>query len=446
MRSKLASRMLCATFLALSLVVPTALAALPSPAKTAQRVDAAIAEELFGEETPLAPRSDDETYLRRVWLDLVGDIPTPEDVTAFLLDSSTDKRERAVQQLLASPYYGQNWARYWRDVIFSRTIEDRAYIAANAMETDLTGWLNEGVGWDQIAARFITSRGDVQERGSTAILMAQDGRTEETTAEVSRIFLGIQIQCAQCHDHPYDRWKREQFHELAAFFPRVGVRPVRGLTKRSFEVFGTDRFGRNAKKDNDRRPQAEHFMPDLNDPTAAGTQIQPKFFLTSATLQIGASDADRRGQLAEWLTDNEWFAIALVNRIWSELLGEGFYEPVDDIGPDRQASAPAAVQLLAAEFSNSGYDLRWLLETICLTEAYGRESRPRRDSEQTPFTANVPQRLRSDQLMNAILSALEVDESQPANRGGRQFANSPRKQFADVFGYDPSVARESVTL
>jgi len=419
-------------------------AAQPSAKATAQRIDAAIADELFNDETQLAPPSDDETFLRRVWLDLLGDIPTPEGLTAFVLDPSLDKRERTVRRLLESPYYGQNWARYWRDVVFSRTLEERAYLAANAMEADLAGWLNKSEGWDKIASRFITAHGNILEHGNTAIMMAQDGRTEETTAEISRIFLGIQIQCAQCHDHPYDRWKREQFHELAAFFPRIGVRPVRGITKRSFEVFSSDRFGRKKpKKDNDRRPQAEHFMPDLDNPTAKGTEIQPKFFLTGATLPFGANDVQRRSQLAQWLTENEWFSIALVNRIWSELVGEGFYEPVDDIGPDREATVPKAVKLLANQFRQSDYDLKWLFRTICQTEAYGRESRPRRTSGETPFTANVPQRLRSDQLFSAAHSALDIRESIDSSPRPRR--SGPRQQFAQTFGYDPSVSRDNVS-
>ena len=205
--------------------------AVPSPGNIAQRVDAAIVDELFDDSTELAPRCDDETFLRRAYLDIVGDIPTPEATIAFLLDSSSHKRERLVEQLLDDPHYGQNWARYWRDVVFFRAQEERARIAANAMEVDLADQLNGNEGWDSIASNFITAKGDVRENGHTAIIMAQDGRTEETTAEISRIFLGIQIQCAQCHDHPYDRWKREQFHELAAFFPRIGVRRIRGLSR-----------------------------------------------------------------------------------------------------------------------------------------------------------------------------------------------------------------------
>ena len=421
----------------------------PSAAAVARRVDELLAQEVFGESDELAPRASDEVFLRRVWLDLVGDIPTPEETIAFLLDSSPQKRQRVVSELLDTPAYGQNWARYWRDVVFYRALdEQQSQIAALAMEADLTQKLNENVPWDQIATEFITTRGDVLEDGSTAIVMAQEGRTEETAAEVARIFLGIQIQCAQCHDHPYDRWQREQFHELAAFFPRVGVRPVREVTKRSFMVIADDNPSRRRPNDNSIRPHAEHFMPDLEDPAATGAKMQPRFFLTDDSLPLGTTDANRRQKLAEWLTQNEWFATALVNRQWAELVGEGFYEPVDDIGPDRDPTAPKAVKLLSRKFAESGYDVKWLFTAICRTEAYGRAARPRPEPEDTPFTANVPQRLRSDQLLNAVYTALRVEEDQGATEGRAGFrrrgVQRPRRQFAETFGYDPSIAREEV--
>lgn len=424
------------------LPIATAFAAVPT--ETAKRVDQTIAKELFNDQTELAPLTNDATFARRVWLDIVGDIPTPEELTAFLLDPAKDKRQKLVVKLLANSHYGQNWARYWRDVILFRALDERANIVANPLEADLSGWLNENRPWSEIATRFITAHGDVREQGDTAIMMAQDGQTEEIAAEVSRIFLGVQIACAQCHDHPYDRWKREQFHELAAFFPRVAVRPVRDLTKRSFEVVSRDRFGNAMRVPvNERRPTSEHMMPDLEDPQAPGTKMEPKFFLTSSKIPWGTSDTQRRQQLASWFTENEWFATAVVNRLWAELVGEGFYTPIDDIGPDRTSVAPETVKLLSEEFRANGYDVKWLIETICQTEAYQRESRPRRELDATPFTANVPQRLRSDQLYNALLSALDTEEELPnvrqAIRGPR---GTPRGRFAEVFGYDPSVPRE----
>jgi hypothetical protein len=433
------------TFLVALLLVQAAVAA--PPQEVALALDQALAQDLFDSETDLAPLADDSTFLRRVTLDLVGDIPSPEATIAFLLDPSADKRARLVQQLLADPHYGQNWARYWRDVVFFRAQEERAEIAANAMVVDLAEHLNRNDRWDAIAAQFITAQGDVRENGHTAIIMAQDGRTEETAAEISRIFLGIQIQCAQCHDHPYDSWKREQFHELAAFFPRIGVRRVRDMTKQTFEVFSNDRYGKKPRKaNNDRRPMAEHQMPDLDDPSQPGQLMQPQFFLTSATLDPGMNDAQRRAKLAQWLTRNEWFSIALVNRIWSELVGESFYELVDDIGPERESKAPLTEQLLAKNFRRSQYDLKWLIATICQTEAYQRASRPRRESSGTPFVANVPQPLRSDQLLNALQTALNVPETTKTS-GGRKGKRqkSTRAEFEELFGFDPSIAREEIS-
>ena len=433
-----------------------AVAATPSAEKAARQVDRLLAEEVFGENTKPAPRVDDATFLRRVWLDIIGDIPTPEHVTAFLLDPAEDKRERVVRELLADPQYGQNWARYWRDVILMRRLEDRAAIVANALVVELTEKFNNNEPWDKIAGEFITATGDVKENGATAIHIAQDGRTEETTAEISRIFLGIQIQCCQCHDHPYDQWKREQFHELAAFFPRIAVRPVLSPTKRSLEVVADDRPGRPRRPnaDNPGRGSPEHFMPDLDDPAAPGTRMQPRFFLTSAQLPFGTRDGERRGTIARWMTENPWFATALVNRLWGELVGEGFYEPIDDIGPDRTPSAPKAVELLSGRFAESGYDVKWLFRAICATQAYQRESRPRRDEDGTPFVANVAQPLRSDQLYSALLTAVDVEESEQGfNPRGRRMPamgaygrnNTIRQQFEVAFGYDPSDPRETVT-
>jgi hypothetical protein len=420
----------------------------------AQQVDQALTKEVCGDPTKLTPRIGDAAYLRRVWLDIIGDIPTPEHVTAFSLDPDQNKRERVVKELLNSPQYGQNWARYWRDVILSRKLEDRALLVSNPLVTTLTEKFNANESWDKIATEFITATGDVREEGTTAIQMAQDARTEETTAEMSRIFLGIQIQCCQCHNHPYDHWKREQFHEFAAFFPRMALQQVQSPTRRTFMLVSDDRpnFARPNANAQNRRGKPEHFMPDLKNPTAEGTKMQPKFFLTSATLPFGTPDAERREKAAEWMTANPWFATAFVNRIWAELVGEGFYQPIDDIGPDRKPSAPKTVELLSRGFAKSGYDIKWLFQTICATEAYQRESRPRREVDGTPFAASVAQPLRSDQLFNTILTALDVEEPKDSLNRRRPMGGMPpyggnasvRQGFEIAFGYDPSDPRETV--
>ncbi len=306
---------------------------------------------------------------------------------------------------------------------------------------------NDNVGWHEIARDFITATGDVRENGATALVMAQEGKAEETTAEVSRIFLGIQIQCAQCHDHPTDRWKRKQFHELAAFFPRMAVRPVRDGDKRSFEVVSVDRRFRFGQRG---RGSLEHHMPDLKNPTARGDLMTPTFFVSQEKVRLGASDQERRATLSDWITSKSdpWFARAFVNRIWAEMLGEGFYEPVDDLGPDRQCSAPATLDLLADQFALHDYEPKWLFATIASTEAYQRQSRPRRLPGETPFAASCPQPLRGDQLYDCLNQALGISSSftRRGPRGGGPYGQfGPRASFNQTFGFDPSNPREEVT-
>jgi hypothetical protein len=307
------------------------------------------------------------------------------------------------------------------------------------------------VAWDQVARSFITATGDVRENGATGVIVAQFGQAADVTAEVSRIFLGIEIQCANCHNHPTDRWKRTQFHELAAFFPRISIKPVRNAKpgQQSFEVVGNDRPRPEAAKNAQiPRGDQEHFMPDLKNPAAKGTLMEPVFFLTGQKLPLGTPDAVRRETIAKWITDrsDSWFAKAFVNRIWAELVGEGFYEPVDDIGPDRDCSAPKTLDYMSNQFIEHGYDVKWLYRTIMDTSAYQRDSRSRHLPGQTPFTANCPQRLRADELFSALEAAIGVGDDRIPREGAktRFQPRDIRGVFNAVFGYDPSVRRDEV--
>jgi len=420
------------------------------PSATAKKIDELLAKEKFGGsvQSPgdLAPRVDDEVYLRRVSLDIVGHSPTTAEITSFALDPSPDKRSVAIERLLAQKEFGDNWARYWRDVILYRRSEDRALLVSRALVDFLATSLNEDPHWDKIAHKFITATGDIREEGATAIIMAQMGSAEDTTAEISRIFLGIQIQCAQCHNHPTDRWKREQFHELAAFFPRIAVRPVREGEKRSFAVISVDRQRGKKDKDKPNRGSLEHHMPDLDHPDDEGKLMKPVFFVTGQKLETGLDDLARREKIAEWITSrgDRWFAKAFVNRMWSELVGTGFYEPVDDLGPDRTCAAPQTLDYLADRFAGSQHDVKWLMRTILATDAYARQSRTRSALEQSPFVANCPQRLRADQLFNAIADVLGIEEGPPMLDNPRAAVAGPRGKLNATFGYDPSVRRDEV--
>lgn len=423
--------------------------------RAAAYVDQLLDEELGNPGEPLAELSNDYAFLRRLSLDLNGYPPPPEETLQFAAAKDAAKRDAKIAQLLGESTFGENWGSYFRDVVMYRKSEDRALLAAKSLEQFLAQAFNQDRGWDEIAKSFVTADGDVLENGETAIIMAQAGRPEETVAEISRIFLGIQIQCAQCHDHPTDAWTREQFHQLAAFYPRVTLRPVREGDKRSFAVAGVDFMRPRRRGDVNGRylPKLEHYMSDLEDPAAQGTLTTPTFFVSGQSLPLGTSDKERRKVLADWITSpsNPWFARAIVNRLWTELTGQGFYERIDDLGPERPCKAPKTLDYLANQFVANEYSVKWLMATICQTQAYQRQTRSQVEGKPADLRQPRPRRLRSDQVFQALILTLDM----PLARGQQQsadnkappgpFRRDPRFLFASVFGFDPSDAREEIT-
>ncbi len=479
----------------------------------AEKMDQLIESELKKSNIEPAPLANDEDFLRRVTFDLAGRMPTSSEVILFGLDSNPNKRQAVINELLKSEEYGVNWARYWRDVIYLRATDARSRLNEGQFEEWMTSQLNKNTSWDKITTDLLTASGDVRENGNTALIFAHQGDPAELAAETSRIFLGIQIQCANCHDHPTDKWKRNSFHELAAFFPRVRVRPVRDAMPRTFEVVsmnqgnqiaqrmkmlqdptmlfraydrnrdgklterevqrtrmarGFERLLSTADKngdkaltaeelksipvpDNARRFMTEYHMPDLNNPTSAGTVVHPVLFVDKKSPGKGLDDLDRRETLSKFLTSksNPWFARAIVNRLWSEMLGEGFYMPIDDIGPERSAVYPKVLDALADGFTASGYDLKWLCRTITNTRAYQREMQKKTAGQlNTPFAAQSPTRLRGDQIFTAITQVFGVDDLQAnPDRGDRRFraSRTGRGQFSSLFTFDPSTSQEEIT-
>lgn len=385
--------------------------------------------------------SDDATFFSRVWIDLAGRRPDATDIKQFLGNRNPEKRNALVKQLLNNSRFGRHWGHYWRDTILARRADERALQLVSDSLTDAVAQrINNNVRWDQIATDFITASGDVRKHGVTGLFLAQKGEPEGITAEVARIFLGIQIQCAQCHDHPTDQWKREQFHQLAAFFPRVGVRRTRDGKPRSFEVYSRNKQG-GGKKSKNKKP-LEYYMPDLAQPDSRGQITKPIFFLTGHSLELGSTDKTRREALANWLTDaetNPWFARAYVNRIWTELMGHGFYASVDDIGPERDCTHPAILSLLAEHFVARGYDTKWLFQTIMATAAYQSSSPlPGETTE-----ANPSRPLRSDVIFDNLVQALEVTRSAKDQSNQKQRGKA-RQVFQQAFFYDPSLPRDEI--
>lgn len=472
-------------------------------------VAAAIDQGLFGDSVDAeAPLADDSTFLRRVMFDIVGRPATPGEITAFGLNPSESRRTDLVDELLKSADYGENWSRYWRDAIFRRATNMRAGIVRRAFGEWMASQLNEGQGWDHITAELLTASGPVNNNGATALIFAHEGAAEEVAAEASRLFLGVQIQCANCHDHPWDSWKRNQFHEFTAFFPRVSVQRDRNSDNMfDYEItsvntsrnrnpaasqFLLTRADRNRDKviseqeskgtplarlfsgparDNidkngdgkfsieeimtaqpPERPgqgSIEHFMPDLMDPGSEGIRIDPGFFLSTKAIPSGLSDADRRRLVSELITgkDNPWFARAIINRIWFEMTATAFYLPIDDIGPDRECVNEETLKLLSDGFIANDYDLKWLIRTISTTRMYQRAP----SSTGEGFAKCEPIRLRSDQIYASLCQTLGITSLPLRLSEGRrspyemQRLDAGREEFARIFGFDPSTPRDELT-
>ncbi|MEX2113520.1 MAG: DUF1549 domain-containing protein, partial [Pirellulales bacterium] len=299
-------------------------------------------EQLDGLLVRLAPAAmsaaplPDEEFLRRASFDLIGRQPTLDEQQAFATDASPSKRRDLVDRLLDSEAFGQNWANYWSDTIaFHVPPPELTYLDYRPLKQWLSGGLNSNAAWDDIVRELVTAKGKVAEVPAATFVGYHQANATNLAAETSRIFLGQQILCAQCHDHPFDHWKRTEFHALAAFF-------ARSKAKLPWND-GPGTIVSSAEK-------GEHVMPDMDDPARPGNKMKPEFLIhNESDPRIGRDDAERRQRLADWVTsrENPWFARAYTNRIWSRLMGRGFYEPVDDLGDSQVPLWPEVHEALS---------------------------------------------------------------------------------------------------
>jgi len=412
---------------------------------TSREIDDLVARELRESKIEPAPLTGDEQFLRRVTLDLTGKLPTPSQVSAFAADRDPRKRAKVIDKLLESETYAEHWARYWRDVIAARVSDRRGLALQNAFEKWMTKQLAAGQGWDQIVRTMLTAEGpcrfdDDGQHGAAFFLASHRGvdAANEQAAEASRIFLGIQIQCAQCHDHPSDQWKRVQFHELAAYFARVRERPIREENR----LVGVELIS---------APRGEHEMPDKEDPKKK--YLTNPRFLDGSVASKDKSDRQRRGDLARALTspENYWFAGAYVNRVWGELMGQSFYEPVDDMGPKKDAVFAPVLVRLASAFRGTKYDIKNLFRVVLNSQTYQRQLRPGETSDgHLHFAAAYPTRLRADALWDSLVGVLGKFGQAPPGMQQRM-QNNPfgmrfglEGQVKTEFAFDPSIKADEI--
>jgi hypothetical protein len=368
-----------------------------SPEQVAAEVDAALVRNPDAH-LQLPAIVDDETFLRRVSFDLTGKLPDPDALDRFVIDSSADKRAKVIDQLLASDAYAVNWARYWRDTVTYHTPASGNYLRWKLFDD---WWLNQfrrNRPWNEIVTALVTASGVNDETAPVNYLTAMYGNPSEIAATTSRVFLGVQIQCAECHDAKAEAWKREQFHEFAAFFGRAKLIQHKDVT------------GRGTPYAIESRADGQYAMTDKRDPTHL-LAMQPRF-LTGESVPFKANDEERRQELARLLTrpENPWFAKCYVNRIWTALMGWGFYPSVTDVGSSADPRHPSVLAILEKEWIASGYDVKWLFRTIALTHAYHRPHQAPASSEPT-VPAVCPMRLRPEQVFEALQKALGFDEN-----------------------------------
>jgi hypothetical protein len=327
-----------------------------------------------------AGRADDATFVRRVHIDLVGTIPTLDETRQFLRDSAPDKRAKLIDRLLDDPRYGAHMADIWQPLLIGR---QPAHPEVQQHHPVLRQWLADKFArnepYDRWVRELLRGEGSSPEDGPPLFYMQFNGRAEDTAIAVSRIFLGTQIQCAQCHDHPLDKWTQLDFYGMAGFFARLSVADggvVKGkrrlviAEKNTGDVLFTGPVGkqRPGQKGTPVRPKflggdalEEPALPkDFKEPSPKAGQVPVKPLFS------------RKEKLVDWLTaaDNPYFARAMVNRLWGQFMAHGLSHPVDDLRDNRRISHPQLFQALREEFVRQRFDVKWFIRELVNSGTY----------------------------------------------------------------------------
>ncbi len=369
--------------------------------------------------------TEDATFLRRLSLDLTGRLPSPESVRAFVDDRSRSKRAKMIDKLIASPEYVDHWAVKWGDLLQS----SRKYLGEKGAY-EFQHWIREAIAsnrpYDALVRELLTARGSSYDNPA-ANYFRVTREAKPAMEKTTQVFLGVRMVCAQCHDHPFERWTQNQYYQMSAFFSAVGIRA-------GFEVGEEIVF--------DQRSDYEMKHPK------DGRVMKPQFMLASSAAPV-PDGPQRRDALAEWLTskDNPFFAKAIANRMWSYFVGKGIIDPVDDIRASNPPSNPALLEALTKDFVAHAFDLRHLMRTIVSSRTYQASivTNEWNANDRDNFSHAIPRRLSAEELMDAISSAAGARPrfpDVPEDTGASQLVDPHigREGFLDVFGRP---ARES---
>ncbi len=337
---------------------------------------------------PPSPLADDATFLRRVSIDISGTTPTDEQVRAFLADADPAKREKLIDRLLDSPDYADYFANKWNGVLRNKNRAPDDAAATYGFHQWIWSSLYENKPYDQFVRGIITASGD-STTTPAVIWYREVDENNEQVEDTAQLFLGLRIQCARCHHHPFEKWSQNDYYGFSAFFSRVGKKnvfdPGMSKTSRDKRVFHNDGM---AAATNPRNGQSLK-------PTGLG----------SPALEI-AAERDPRHFLADWMAEknNPFFAKSLVNRYWKHFFDRGIVEPEDDMRETNPPSNPELINRLAAGFIESGFNLKWLVKTITMSNTYQLSSLPNDYNlkDKQNFSRYYPKRLTAEVLYDGF--------------------------------------------
>jgi len=392
----------------------------PDAASITRLIDDVIQKRLDAEKIPTSPTTTDAEFLRRVSLDVAGVIPSPDWVTAFLDSKEPDKRAKYIDELLASPEYARRMTDIWKALLIPNSAA-----SARQKHEPMVQWLEKAFAsnkrLDALAREVLTAEGLQDENGAVTFYLTHE-TLDEITDRVARVFLGVQIQCAQCHKHPFGDWTQAEYWGMAAFFTKVKSVYVK--------TGNVQRYG--AKEDSAPKSKPLLMVP-------ASLKAVPPTFLRGDRPKL-STDAPNLPALADWIASpkNPYFARAGVNRVWHHFFGRALVSPVDDMTEANEASHPELLASLAREFSANGFDLKHLIRGICNSKAYQRTSKPTGSNAtdkmllshmavkvMTPFQLN--------DSLEAVFALAKNDKTPPSTDASRKTKAGERSRFATFF-------------
>ena len=334
---------------------------------------------------PPSPLSDDATFVRRVTLDIAGRLPTLEETRQFLADANPGKRDKLIDLLLASPDYADFFASKWAALLRNKRVEARDARGNFGFHAWIRDSFATNKPYDQFVREIIAASGTIEDNPPVT-WYRQVKEPAQQVEDTAQLFLGIRLQCAQCHHHPFEKWSQRDYFSFSAFFSRVEGKGTETIFHKRGAATATDKKSKQAVK-----------PAPLGGPTS---EIPP--------------EDDPRVTLADWMSDakNPFFAKMLVNRYWKHFFNRAFVEPEDDMRETNPASNPELLEALGRRFADSGYDLKALIRDITQSRTYQLSATPNEHnkSDRQNFSRYYPKRLPAEVLFDAV-SALTGSQS-----------------------------------